>query len=199
MPFAHRSSNQDDIYFTDGVHDDLLAQLAKIGAFKVISRTSVMEYRDTTKNLRQIGEELDVGAIMEGAVQRSGDRVRITVQLIDAQHDEHLWAETYDRRLTTDNLFDIQTEIAQAIAIAMQSTLTDSEIASFSRAPTENLEAYELYLQGRRFTLGSTSVGISLTGYQTAIQLYEEAISKDPRFALAFVGLAEAPLTNSWS
>ncbi len=199
LPFAHRSSNQDDIYFTDGVHDDLLAQLAKIGAFKVISRTSVMEYRDTTKNLRQIGEELDVGAIMEGAVQRSGDRVRITVQLIDAQSDEHLWAETYDRRLTTDNLFDIQTEIAQAIAIAMQSTLTDSEIASFSRAPTENLEAYELYLQGRRFTLGSTSVGISLTGYQTAIQLYEEAISKDPRFALAFVGLAEAHLTNYWS
>ncbi len=200
LPFTNRSARQDDIYFTDGVHDDLLTQLAKIRAFKVISRTSVMEYRDTTKNLRQIGDELGVSTILEGAVQRSGDRVRINVQLIDAESDEHLWAEKYDRRLTTENLFDIQTEIATSIAKATQSTLSDSEIASVSSAPpTSNLEAYELYMQARRFTLGSTSVGISLTGYQTAIQLYEEALAKDPQFALAYVGLAEAHLTNYWS
>ena len=200
LPFTNRSARQDDIYFTDGVHDDLLTQLAKIRAFKVISRTSVMEYRDTTKNLRQIGDELGVSTILEGAVQRSGDRVRINVQLIDAVSDEHLWAEKYDRRLTTENLFDIQTEIATSIAKATQSTLSDSEIASVSSAPpTSNLEAYELYMQARRFTLGSTSVGISLTGYQTAIHLYEEALAKDPAFALAFVGLAEAHLTNYWS
>ncbi len=200
LPFTHRSANPDDIYFTDGVHDDLLTQLTKIRGFKVISRTSVMEYRDTVKNLRQIGDELGVSMILEGAVQRSGARVRITVQLIDTGSDEHLWAENYDRQLTTENLFDIQTEIATAIAKATQSTLSDSEIANFSSAPpTSNLEAYELYLQARRFTLGSTSVGISLTGYQTAIQLYEEAIAKDPQFALAYVGLAEVHLTNYWS
>ncbi|MCZ6559505.1 MAG: tetratricopeptide repeat protein, partial [Gammaproteobacteria bacterium] len=200
LPFTHRSANQDDIYFTDGVHDDLLTQLSRIKAFKVISRTSVMEYRDTTKNLRQIGVELGVSTILEGAVQRAGDRVRITVQLIDAESDEHLWAENYDRRLTTENLFDIQTEIATSIANATKSTLSASELASVStKAPTSNLEAYELYMQARRFTLGSTSVGLSLSGYQTGIQLYEEAIAMDPEFALAYVGLAEAHLTNYWS
>ena len=117
LPFTNRSANQDDIYFTDGVHDDLLTQLTKIRAFKVISRTSVMEYRDTIKNLRQIGDELGVSTILEGAVQRSGDRVRITVQLIDTNSDEHLWAENYDRQLTTENLFDIQTEIPSRICV----------------------------------------------------------------------------------
>jgi TolB-like protein len=122
LPFTNRSPNADDAYFTDGVHDDLLTQLAKIDAFSVISRTSVLEYRDTAKNLKQIGEELGVGNIMEGAVQRSGNRVRINVQLIDAVSDEHLWAEVYDRELTTENLFDIQSEIARSIATALEAT-----------------------------------------------------------------------------
>ena len=97
LPFTNRSPNPDDIYFTDGVHDDLLTQLAKIDAFSVISRTSVMEYRDTAKNLKEIARELGVANVMEGAVQRAGNRVRINVQLIDAGSDEHLWAEVYDR------------------------------------------------------------------------------------------------------
>ena len=126
LPFAHRSPNPDDQYFTDGIHDDLLTQLAKQDAFKVISRTSVMEYRDTTKNMKQIGEELGVRHILEGGVQRSGNRVRINVQLIDTFTDEHLWAETYDRELTTDNLFDIQSEITTAIAEALHATLGGS-------------------------------------------------------------------------
>jgi len=171
LPFTNRSPNADDAYFTDGVHDDLLTQLAKIDAFSVISRTSVLEYRDTAKNLKQIGEELGVGNIMEGAVQRSGNRVRINVQLIDAVSDEHLWAEVYDRKLTTENLFDIQSEIARSIATALKATLTDSEIASVSDVPTDNVAAYELYLQGKRFSLGETEIG-----FDTAVELYNTGL-----------------------
>lgn len=194
LPFTNRSPDANDAYFTDGVHDDLLTQLAKIDAFSVISRTSVLEYRDTEKNLKQIGQELGVANIMEGAVQRSGNRVRINVQLIDAVSDEHLWAEVYDRELTTENLFDIQSEIAQSIADALQATLTDSEIASVSDVPTENVAAYELYLQGRRFALGETEVG-----YDTAVDLYMEAIKLDPDFKLAWVGLAYVYVSNYWT
>jgi len=194
LPFTNRSPNADDAYFTDGVHDDLLTQLAKIDAFSVISRTSVMEYRDTAKNLKQIGEELGVGNIMEGAVQRSGNRVRINVQLIDAVSDEHLWAEVYDRELTTENLFDIQSEIAKSIATALKATLTDSEIANVSDVPTDNVAAYELYLQGKRFALGETEIG-----FGTAVELYKEALKLDPDFKLVWIGLAQAYINNYWT
>ena len=194
LPFTNRSPNADDAYFTDGVHDDLLTQLAKIDAFSVISRTSVMEYRDTAKNLKQIGEELGVGNIMEGAVQRSGNRVRINVQLIDAVSDEHLWAEVYDRELTTENLFDIQSEIAKSIATALKATLTDSEIANVSDVPTDNVAAYELYLQGKRFAPGETEIG-----FGTAVELYKEALKLDPDFKLVWIGLAQAYINNYWT
>ena len=194
LPFTNRSPNANDAYFTDGVHDDLLTQLAKIDAFSVISRTSVLEYRDTAKNLKQIGQELGVANIMEGAVQRSGNRVRINVQLIDAVSDEHLWAEVYDRELTTENLFDIQSEIAQSIAGALKATLTDSEIANVSDVPTENVAAYELYLQGKRFALGESEIG-----FDTAVDLYKQALKLDPDFALAWIGLAQAYINNFWT
>jgi len=194
LPFANRSADTGDGYFTDGIHDDLLTQLSKVDAFSVISRTSVMEYRDTTKNLRQIARELSVANIMEGSVQRAGDRVRINVQLIDAKTDEHLWAEIYDRELTTSNLFDIQSEIAQAIAGALEATLTDSELASVADVPTDNVAAYDLYLQARRFTLGADMIG-----YQTALEFYKEALILDPEFKLAWVGLAKAHMTNYWA
>lgn len=194
LPFTNRSPDANDAYFTDGVHDDLLTQLAKIDAFSVISRTSVMEYRDTSKNLRQIGDELGVANIMEGAVQRAGNRVRINVQLIDADSDEHLWAEVYDRELTTENLFDIQSEIAKAIAGALQATLTDSEIAKVSAVPTDNVAAYELYLQGNRFSLGETEIG-----FDTSVELFKEALKLDPDFKLAWIGLAHAYINNYWS
>jgi TolB-like protein len=194
LPFANRSADAEDIYFTDGIHDDLLTQLSRIDAFSVISRTSVMEYRGTTKNLRQIALELNVANIMEGSVQRAGDRVRINVQLIDAYTDEHLWAEIYDRELTTSNLFDIQSEIAKAIALALQATLTDSELASVADVPTENVAAYDLYLQARRFSQSET-----ISGYQTAIDLYKESLALDPEFKLAWIGLARAHMTNYWT
>ncbi len=194
LPFVNRSPKPEDAYFTDGIHDDLLTQLAKIKAFSVISRTSVMEYRNTVKNLKQIGRELGVSDIMEGSVQRAGDRVRINVQLINADSDKHLWAEIYDRQLTTDNLFDIQSEIARAIAQTLHAKLTDDEAASVAQAPTANVNAYELYLQARRFTLGETRIS-----YQTAIDLYKEALALDPGFKLAWIGLAKAHITNYWS
>jgi TolB-like protein len=119
LPFTTRSASEDDKFFSDGMHDDLLTQLAKIGSLKVISRTSMMEYRDTTKNLRQIGRELGVANILEGAVQRVGKQVRINVQLIDTETDEHLWAETYDREMSLDNLLSIQSEMSRSIAQAI--------------------------------------------------------------------------------
>jgi len=193
LPFANRSADAEDMYFTDGIHDDLLTQLSKIDAFSVISRTSVMEYRDTTKNLRQIARELSVANVMEGSVQRAGDRVRINVQLIDADTDEHLWAEIYDRELTTNNLFDIQSEIAQAIAGELKATLTDSELAGVADVPTDNVAAYDLYLQARRFVQGST-----MQGYQMAIELLLESLALDPVFKLAWIALADAHMTNYW-
>jgi len=193
LPFANRSAESTDLFFTDGIHDDLLTQLSKIDAFSVISRTSVMEYRDTTKNLKEIARELDVANIMEGAVQRAGNRVRINVQLIDADSDEHLWAEIYDRELTTENLFDIQSEIAKAIAAALQATLSDTELAGMGDAPTANVAAYDLYLQARQFTWGQGRIA-----YQSALALYREALQLDPQFKLAWIGMADAHMTNFW-
>jgi TolB-like protein len=194
LPFTNRSADESDVYFTDGIHDDLLTQLSKIDAFSVISRTSVMEYRDTTKNLKEIARDLSVANVMEGSVQRAGDRVRINVQLIDAETDEHLWAEIYDRELTTENLFEIQSEIAQNIADALKATLTDSEVAIMGKAPTESVEAYELYMQANRLALGETMIA-----YQTAMELYKEALNTDPEFALAWIGLARVYIIYYWS
>ena len=194
LPFANRSTDVEDIYFTDGIHGDLLIQLSRIDAFSVISRTSVMEYRDTTKNVRQIARELNVANVMEGSVQRAGNRVRINVQLIDADTDEHLWAEIYDRELTTSNLFDIQSEIAQSIATALKATLTDSELAIVSDVPTDNVEAYDLYLQARQYALAET-----MMSYQMAIDLFTKSLALDPEFKYAWIGLAKAHMTNYWA
>ena len=149
LPFESRSSQESDVHFVDGMHDDLLTQLARVGAWKVISRTSVERFRDTTESIQAIGEQLGATSIIEGGVQRAGDRVRINVQLIDAATDEHLWAETYDRALTTSNIFAIQSEIASAIAEALQATLSPGDVARIGKANTQNLEAYEAYLLGR--------------------------------------------------
>jgi TolB-like protein/tetratricopeptide (TPR) repeat protein len=187
LPFSNRSAEDDTQYFVDGVHDDLLTQLARIGDLKVISRTSVMEYRDTTKNMRQIGQELGVATILEGAVQRAGDRVRITAQLIDTESDQHLWADSFDRELTTANIFDIQTDIARAIATALVSTLTPEAVTEIvgNTAPTDNQAAYDLYLRGR----AQADDGAP---FETIIDLYQQAVDLDPDFALAIgeIGLA---------
>ncbi len=187
LPFTSRSTDPENALFADGIHDDLLTTLAKIGSLKVISRTSVMEYRDTTKNLKEIGDELGVANVMEGAVQKYGNSVRINVQLIDADTDEHLWAETYDRELTTKNLFAIQSEISNEIASALKTTLTPEEQSRVSAVPTENLKAYSLYLTGRQHMAER-----SLEEMQLARQQFKKAIEEDPGFADAYSGLSDS-------
>jgi len=189
LPFTSRSTDPENQLFADGIHDDLLTRLANIGALKVISRTSVMEYRDTTKNLREIGDELGVGTVLEGAVQRAGDTVRINAQLIDAATDEHIWAKSYDRQLSTVNLFALQSEISEEIAQALQMTLTDEEQLRLANVPTDNLVAYNLYTQGR-----DNLYKRRLDTLQRAREQFEEAIALDPDYAEAYVGLADSVL-----
>ncbi len=186
LPFANRSAQEDDAFFVDGIHDDVLSQLARIGSLKVISRTSVMEYRDTTKNMKTIGDELGVATILEGAVQRAGDRVRINVQLIDTETDEHLWADTYDRTLSAANIFAIQSEIATAIATALHAALSPEEQQRLASVPTQNLAAYESYMLGKQKMHTRRSEDLA-----QAVGYFQEAIALDPDFALAYVGLAD--------
>lgn len=187
LPFVNRSRSEDDAFFVDGVHDDLVTQLAKVSALKVISRTSVMTYRDTEKSIPAIGRELGVNNIIEGSVQRSGDRIRINVQLIDAATDEHLWAETYDRTLTVANIFEIQSEIATAIARALRTALTDTDHKRLGIAPTQNLAALEAYFTGKQLADQRGREAI-----ESAIKHFEQAVSLDPDFALAYSGLGYA-------
>ena len=186
LPFTNRSAGTENTqFFSDGIHDDLLTTLSKIHELKVISRTSVMAYRDTTKNMREIGDELGVTNLLEGGVQQAGDRVRINVQLINAQTDEHLWAESYDRKVTTGNIFEIQGEIARAIASALEATLTTAEDDSLSNPPTRNLEAYRAVLISRQITRSGIfdSVGRGNEYARNAIRL-------DPEYADAHLALA---------
>ena len=186
LPFRNRSANEENAeFFSDGVHDELLTNLSMIRELKVISRTSVMNYRDTTKNLRRIGEELGVAHILEGGVQRAGNMVRINVQLIDAATDNHLWAEVYDRQLSAENIFGIQTEIARAISNALEATLSPREQELLAVIPTTNLEAYDNLLLARQlFDRGNWQ---NLRDAQSHLK---KAIELDPEFVQAYVLLA---------
>ncbi len=185
LPFANMSGDPDNEYFSDGITDDIITHLSKLSDLKVISRTSVMRFKQTDKGLREIAAELGVATILEGGVQRIGDRVRINAQLIDALTDEHVWAEQYNRELI--DVFAIQSDVALQIAGALQARLSPDERGRVERRPTENLEAYNLYLQGRFFWNKRTREGL-----ETAIDYFERAIDLDPEYALAWVGLADA-------
>jgi len=189
LPFTSRSTDPENQLFADGIHDDLLTRLANVAALKVISRTSMMEYRDTTKNLRQVGEELGVGTVLEGAVQRVGDSVRINAQLIDASTDEHIWAKSYDRQLSAANLFTIQSEISEEITRALKATLTDEEQLRVANIPTDSLAAYNLYTQGR-----DNLYKRRLETLLQAREQFEGAIALDPDYADAYAGLADSAL-----
>lgn len=187
LPFDNRSPDPENAYFADGIHDDLLMLLSRVGDLKVISRTSVERFRDSDQSIPQIGRMLDVGHVLEGAVQRVDDRVRINVQLIDAGADDHVWAEMYDRQLTVGDIFAIQSEIAGTIAEALQATLSLEEQERLRTAPTDNFSAYEKYLLGKQGMAHRTSASVA-----EAADFFRQAIALDPDFALAYVGLADS-------
>jgi TolB-like protein len=198
LPFTTRATQGDEeaVIFSEGMHDDLLTQLAKIDSLSVISRTSVMQYAGTTKTIGTIADELGVSTVLEGGVQRGGDRVRVNVQLIDADTDEHLWAETYDEEMTAVHMFAIQTDLAKKIAAALQATLTAEVEARLASPPTESLEAYDLYTRARFIRYGPR--GQTREGVEEATELLRQAIEADPDYALAYTGLAMS-YTGAWS
>ena len=184
LPFKNLSGDKANEYFSDGMTEDIIAHLSKIGDLKVISRTSVMLYKDSEKSLREIGKELDVATILEGSVRRADSRVRIVGQLVDARTDEHIWAETYDRNLT--DIFAIQSDVAQQIARALKATLSPAEKERIERKPTNNLEAYDYYLQGKEYAGRSYEKG----DLEIAIDFFEKAVGADPNFAVAFAWIS---------
>jgi len=187
LPFANMTG-QDD-HFTDGIHDDILTHLSRIDDVMVISRTSVLQYRDTEKTVREIGSELGVSSVMEGSVRKAGDRIRVNVQLIDARTDAHLWAEIYDRDLTPENVFAIQSEIARSIAEALQAELSAGEAAELAARPTESMEAYDFYLRGQDYLEDRVSGEEEL---ERAVGMFERAVEADPGFVEAHGQLAYA-------
>jgi TolB-like protein/Flp pilus assembly protein TadD len=187
LPFATRSEDKQDEYFSEGMHDDVLTQLSKIDSLTVISRTSVMQYAGTTKPIPEIAAELGVATILEGGIQRSGDRVRVNVQLIEAATDRHLWAETYDEELTAANVFAIQSDLAKQIAGALQATLTPETEARIEARPTESLEALDLNARARYLLLESSLD--SREKFEQGRDLLQRAIEADSGYAQAWASL----------
>jgi non-specific serine/threonine protein kinase len=190
LPFKNMSDNKEDEYFSDGITEDIIARLSKISHLKVISRTSVMQYKGVAKPLREIGKELGVATILEGSVRRAGNRIRIVGQLIDAISDEHIWADTYDRELK--DVFAIQSDVAEQIAAVLEVRLSPRETERIEHKPTENVAAYSYFLRGNSYVSG---------GYENsrnAIQMYEKAISEDSTFALAYAKLSQAHQYQYW-
>jgi len=191
LPFQNLSDEKENAYFADGIQDDILTNLSKIGDLKVISRMSVMSYRgDGVRNAREIGKALGVATLLEGSVRRVGNRVRVSVQLINADSDEHIWAEDYDRDLT--DVFAIQTDLAQKIASSLQAKLSPDEKERLDRRPTQNSDAYLLYIQAHDY---ANKMDLAHAGSLKAVPLFEQAIKLDPNFALAF---AELSIVESW-
>lgn len=185
LPFSNMGGNQETEYFSDGVTEDVLTRLGQINSFKVISRTTMMQYKGTKKTMREIGNDLHAGVVLEGSVRRDADQVRITVQLIDANTDEHIWAQTYDRKFK--DIFVIQSSVAQDVAIALQTTLSSEEIKKVDSKPTDNLSAYDEYLMGRY----SWSKRLP-DKLKNGIVHFERAIAEDSNYAIAYAGLADS-------
>ncbi len=184
LPFANMSPDPNDEYFADGMTEELISTMSKIGELSVISRTSTMQYKDKPKHVGEIGKELDAGTILEGSVRKSGNRVRVTIQMVDPTKDKHLWAESYDREL--QDVFAIQTEIAQRVTDALKVQLLSSEREDIERKPTASVEAYELYLKGR-YRIGLRA----RRDMDEALKYFKEAIKLDARCAVAYAGISD--------
>src|SRR5262249_7034115 len=191
LPFENLSRDPDNAFFTDGVQDEILTDLARIADLKVISRTSVMQYKSGfARNLRKIGEELGVAHVVEGSVQRAGNKIRVNAQLIDARNDLHLWAQTYDRDLA--DVFAIQSEIAKAIADQLQAKLSPSEKKAIEQPPTTDLAAFDFYSRAKSLLLTASFSTTVEPSMRKAIELLDEAVKRDPSFFDAYSLLAEA-------
>ena len=185
LPFHNLSADPENEFFADGITDDVIAQLSKIRSLRVIGRGSVMKFKARDQTLREIGETLDVATVLEGSVRRAGSRVRIVSQLIDADSDQHLWAETYDRELT--DIFAIQSDVALQIATALEAELSQEERSRIRKEPTDDLEAYQLYLQGQHCIHRWTQEGLD-----QGLKHLEQAVARDPGYALAYAAMAKA-------
>jgi adenylate cyclase len=184
LPFANMSPDPTDEYFADGMTEELIDRLAQVKSLKVIARTSVMSYKKKEKEVSEIARELEVGTLVEGSVRKAGNRVRVTVQLINAETEEHLWSSHYDKNL--DDIFAVQSEIGEKVAGELKTQLLDSEKKTLEKKPTENTEAYSSFLQGRELLREQTN-----TSVRQALSLFEKAIELDHKFAKAYVGVAE--------
>jgi TolB-like protein/Tfp pilus assembly protein PilF len=184
LPFDNLSDDKSNAYFTEGVQDEILTRLAKVSDLKVIARTSTQRFKSAPENLPDIAKQLGVANILEGSVQKVGDQVRVNVQLINAMTNAHLWADIYDRKLT--DIFAVESDIAKSIADTLRAKLTSSAEHVLASRPTENPEAHELYLKGRYFWNRRTGANL-----QKAAEYFEQAIAKDPKYALAYSGLAD--------
>jgi len=191
LPFTNLSSDPQQDYFSDGLTEDIITQLSKIRAYKVISRTSVMQYKNSPKSIKDIGRELGVTLILEGSVQRSADQVRITAQLINAVTDEHIWADSYDRPML--DIFTIQREVALAIAAVLNTTLSNKETRELDYIPTTDLQAYDYYLRGKLLVENRNKADLLL-----AREHFLQAVARDKTFANAYSGLADTYLLSSF-
>ena len=185
LPFENRSEDKANAYFADGIQDEILTRLSKIADLKVISRTSTQHYKSAPENLPEIAKQLGVAHILEGSVQKSGDAVRVNVQLIKAANDSHLWADTFDRKLT--DIFSVESEVAKAIADQLRAKLTGQEEQVIAAKPTDNPEAYDAYLRGLAYTLKTAHTPANALGAQKYLR---EAVRLDPKFALSWALLS---------
>ena len=190
LPFADMSPQKDQEYFCDGMTEEILTKLSKLRELKVIARTSVMRYKATDKSIKEIGAELGVATILEGSIRKEGDNIRVTVQLVKVEDESHLWAENYTKKLAS--VFDLQDEVSQAIAQALQVTLTPAKISALASTPPKNTAAYEYYLKGKHQLDNKYILSLQESDFHAVLDMFNKALKSDSNYALAYVGLAYA-------